>query len=192
MQTLHRLRRFRDLRAVSSGAWPPADGVPSPALVAPDQEERPAFLSRGFARSAAKRSTGAFPGSCLTPSWPSLARLGSRPAVSVALLGTGPESGAVQRGRQCQRAILFRLPRERDRLRDRVCRALLVRQTTAHPGDGRARHWQHGRQPVGMAACLPVCVVACSTRWPADRLPICLSACLPVRQSACPCQSPDR
>ena len=28
MQTLHRLWRFRDLRAVSPRAWPPADGVP--------------------------------------------------------------------------------------------------------------------------------------------------------------------
>jgi hypothetical protein len=36
MQTLHRLRRFRDLRAVSSGAWPPADGAPYPAQGAPE------------------------------------------------------------------------------------------------------------------------------------------------------------
>ena len=192
MQTLHRLRRFRDLRAVSSGAWPPADGVPSPSHGATDQEARPAFLSRGFARSAAKRSTGAFPGSCLTPSWPSLARLGSRPAVPTALVGTGPESGAVPRGRQCQRAIRFRLSRERARLPDRVCRPVLVRQILAHPADGRAHSWQHDRPPVGVAACLPVCVVACLPRWPADSLPVYLSACLHVWQSACPCPSPDR
>ena len=61
MQTLHRLRRFRDLRAVSPGARPPADGVPSPALVAPDQEARPAFPN---------------------PSWPTFA-VGLRPAVPV-------------------------------------------------------------------------------------------------------------
>jgi hypothetical protein len=170
MQTLHRLRRFRDLRAVSSGAWPPADGVPSPALVAPDQEARPAFPN---------------------PSWPTFA-VGSRPAVPVALVGTGPESGAVPRGQQRQRAIRFRLSRERDRLPDRVCRAALVRQTVAYPGDGPARLRQHGCLPVGVAACLLVCAVACLPRWPADRMPVCMSACLPVWQSACPCPSPVR
>lgn len=171
MQTLHRLRRFRDLRAVSPGAWPPADGVPSPALVAPDQEARPAFPN---------------------PSWPSLARLGSRPAVHDAHIGTGPESGAVPRGRPCQRAIRFRLSRERDCLPDRVCRAALVRQTMAHPGDCPAHHWQHACPPVGMSACLPVCVVACLPRWPADSLPVCMAACLHVWQTACRCPSPDR
>ena len=190
MQTLHRLRRFRDLRAVSSGAKPPADGVPSPLPAATDQEARPAFLSRGFARSAAKRSTGAFPGSCLTPSRPAFA-VGLRPAAPATLAGTGPESGAVPRGRQRQRAIRFRLPRERARLPDRVCRAALVRQTS-HPGDGPAHAWQHDRPPVGVAACLPVCVVACLPRWPADSLPVCMSACLHVWQSACRCPSPDR
>ncbi len=171
MQTLHRLRRFRGLRAVSPGAWPPADGVPSPALVAPDQEVRPAFPN---------------------PSWPSLARLGSRPAVPDAHIGTGPESGAVPRGRPCQRAIRFRLSRERDRLPDRVCRAALVRQTMAHPGDCPAHAWQHACPPVGVAACLPVCMVACLPGWPADSLPNGMSACWPVWQSAYRCPSPDR
>jgi hypothetical protein len=170
MQTLHRLRRFRDLRAVSPGAWPPADGVPSPALVAPDQEERPAFPN---------------------PSRPTCA-VGLRPAVSVALIGTGPESGAVPRGHPCPRAIRFRLSRERDCLPDRVCRALLVRQTTAHPGDGPAYQWQHDRPPVGVAACLPVCAAACLPGWSAGRLPICMSACWHVWQSACVCPSPVR
>ena len=177
MQTLHRLRRFRDLRAVSPGARPPADGAPSPALVPPDQEARPAFLSRGSARSAA--------------SWPTFA-VGSRPAVPVAHVGTGPGSGAVPRGRPCQRAIRFRRSRERDRLPGRVCRAALVRQTLAHSGDGRAHARQHDRPPVGMAACLPVCAVACLPGWPAASLPDCMSACLPVWQSACRCPSPDR
>lgn len=171
MQTLHRLRRFRDLRAVSPGAWPPADGVPSPLPAATDQEARPAFPN---------------------PSRPSLARLGSRPAVTVALIGTGPESGTVPRGRPCQRAIRFRLSRERDLLPDRVCRAALVRQTMAHPGDGPAHARQHACPPVGVAACLPVCVVACLPGWPADSPAVCLSASLPVRQSASPCPSPDR
>ena len=171
MQTLHRLRRFRDLRAVSPGARPPADGVPSPALVAPDQEARPAFPN---------------------PSWPSLARLGSRPAVPDAHIGTGPESGAVPRGRPCQLAIRFRLSRERDCLPDRVCRAALVRQTMAHLGDSLAHHWQHACPPVGVAACLPVCMVACLPRWPADSLHVCMSACLHVWPSACRCPSPDR
>ena len=167
MQTLHHLRRFRDLRAVSPGVWPPADGVPSPALAAPDQEERPAFPN---------------------PSRPSLARLGSRTAVLVALIGTGPESGAVPLGRPRQRAIRFRLPRERDRRPDRVCRAALVRQTLAHLGDGPARHQQHGRPPVDVAACLPICVNACPLGWSAGRLPVCMSA----RLHACLCLSPDR
>ena len=170
MQTLHRLRRFRDLRAVSSGAWPPADGVPSPALAAPDQEERPAFPN---------------------PSRPTCA-VGLRPAAPVALIGTGPESGAVPRGHPCQRAIRFRLSRERDCLPDRVCRALLVRQTVAHSGDGPTRHWQHGRPPVGGTACLPVCVVACLPGRSADRMPICMSACLHAGLSACLGPSPDR
>ena len=190
MQTLHRLRRFRDLRAVSSGAKPPADGVPSPLPAATDQEARPAFLSRGFARSAAKRSTGAFPGSCLTPSRPAFA-VGLRPAAPATLAGTGPESGAVPRGRQRQRAIRFRLPRERARLPDRVCRAALVRQTS-HPGDGPAHAWQHDRPPVGVAACLPVCALTCLPGWQADRLAVCLSGSLPDWQSACLCPSPDR
>lgn len=170
MQTLHRLWRFRDLRAVSPGAWPPADGAPSPALAAPDQEERPAFPN---------------------PSRPTYA-VGLRPAVPAALVGTGPESGAVPRCHPCQRAIWFSLPRERDRLPDRVCRAALVRQTVAHPGDGPARHWQHDRPPVGEAACLPVCAVARVTGGSASRMPICIGACLPARLSACVCPSPDR
>ena len=171
MQTLHRLRRFRDLRAVSPGAWPPADGVPSPALVAPDQEVHPVFQN---------------------PSWPSLARLGSRPAIPVALTGTGPGSGAVPRGRPCQRAIRFRLSRERDGLPAPVCRAALVRQTVAHPGDGPARRWPHDRPPIGVAACLSVCAVACLSGWSAGGLPVCMSACLHVWQSARLCPSPDR
>lgn len=170
MQTLHRLRRFRDLRAVSPGAWPPADGVPSPSLGATDQEARPAFPN---------------------PSWPTFA-VGLRLAVPAALTGTGPESGAVPRGRPCQRAIRFRLSRERDSLPDRVCRAALVRQTVAHPGDCRARHRQHDRTPVGVAACRPACAMACLPGWPADSLPVCMSACMLGWQSACLCPSPDR
>lgn len=162
MQTLHRLRRFRDLRAVSLGAWPPADGVPIPALVAPDQEERPAFPN---------------------PSWPTCA-VGLLPAVPAALIGTGPESGAVPRGRQRQRAIRFRLSRERANLPDRVCRAVLVRQTAVHLGDGRL--------PVGMSACLPVCAVAYPPGWPAARMPVCMFARLHAGQSACLCPLPDR
>jgi hypothetical protein len=169
MQTLHRLRRFRDLRAVSSGAWPPADGVP--------------------VRCAASEWEGALP----LPNLPKPTfAVGSRPAVPVVLIGTGPESGAVPRGRQAQRAIRFRLSGERDRLPDRICRAALVRQTTAHPGDGPARHWQRDCPPVGVAACLPVYAMACRTGWPAGSLPVCMPACLHARQSACRCPSPDR
>ena len=169
MQTLHLLRRFRDLRAVSSGAWPPADDVP--------------------VRCAASEWKGALP----LPNHPKPTfAVGSRPAGAVALPGTGPESGAVPRGRQHQRAIRFSLSRERDRLPDRVCRTALVRQTMAHPGDCPAHHWQYACPPVGMAACLPVRALACLPRWPADSLPVCMSACLHVWQSACRCPSPDR
>lgn len=169
MQTLHRLRRFRDLRAVSSGAWPPADGVP--------------------VRCVASEWKGALP----LPNLPKpTCAVGLRPAVPVALIGTGPESGAVPRGRQGQRAIRFHLSRGRDRLPDRVCRTLLVRQTTAHPGDSRAHHRQHGRPPVGVAACLPVCAVACLPGWSADPMPVCMSASLHARQFACLCPSPVR
>ena len=165
MQTLHRLRRFRDLRAVSPGARPPADGVP--------------------VRCGASEWKGALP----LPNLPKPTyAVGLRPAVPAALIGTGPESGAVPRGRQGQRAIRFRLSRERDHLPDRVCRALLVRQTTVHAGDGRARHRQHDCPPVGVAAYLPVCAVACLPGWSAGRMPVCMSACLP----ACLCPSPDR
>ena len=169
MQTLHRLRRFRDLRAVSWGAWPPADGVP--------------------VRCVASEWKGALP----LPNLPKPTRaVGLRPAVPVALIGTGPGSGAVPRGRQRQRAIRFHLSRGRDRLPDRVCRTLLVRQTTAHPGDSRARHRQHDRPPVGVAACLPVCAVACLPGWSADPMPVCMSASLHARQFACLCPSPVR
>jgi hypothetical protein len=170
MQTLHRLRRFRDLRAVSPEAAPPADGVP--------------------VRCGASEWKGALP----LPNHPkpSLTRLGSRPVVPIALLGAGPESGAVPQRRPRQRAIRFRLSRERDRLPDRVCRAALVRQMAGHSGDGRAHAWQHDRLPVGAAACLPVCALACLPGWPADRLVVCLSARLHVWQSACRCPSPDR
>ena len=170
MQTLHRLRRFRDLRAVSPGAWPPADGVP--------------------VRCGASEWKGALPLPNLPK--PSLARLGLRPADAVALAGSVPESGAVPRGRQRQRAIRFRLSQEWDRLPDRVCRTLLVRQTVAHLGYGPARHWQHGRSPVGVAVCLPVCAAARSLGWPADPMPVCMSASLHAWQSACLCPSPVR
>ena len=170
MQTLHRLRRFRDLRAVSSGAWPPADGVP--------------------VRCGASEWKGALPLPNLPK--PSLAGLGSRPADAATLIGTGPESGAVPRGRPCQRAIRFRLSRERDCLPDRVCRAGLVRQTVVHSGDSPARRWQHGRPPVGVAACLPVCATACLPGWFAGCMPVCMSACLRAWQSASLCPSPDR
>lgn len=169
MQTLHRLRRLRDLRAVSPGAKPPSDGVP--------------------VRCAASKWKGALP----LPNLPKPTfAVGSRPAAAAALIGTGPGSGAVPRGCRCRQAIRFRLSRERDRLSDRVCRVVLVRQTMAHPGDGSAHAWQHDRPPLGVAACLPVSAVTRSTRWPAGRLPICPPACLPVWQSACLYPSPDR
>ena len=168
MQTLH--LRFRDLRAVSPGAWPPADSVP--------------------VRCAASEWKGDLPLPNLPK--PGLTRLGSRPAGSVAPLGTGPGSGAVPRGRQRQRATRFRASLVGDALPDRVCRAVLVRQTVARPGDGPARHWQHDCPPVGVAACQPVCAAACMPGWQADRLAVCLPTCSHVWPSACPCPSPDR
>jgi hypothetical protein len=131
MQTRHRLWRFRDLRAVSPGARPPADGVP--------------------VRCAASEWKGALP----LPNLPrSTCAVGLRPAVAAAPIGTGPESGAVPRGHQFQRAIRFHLSRERDCLSDLVCRAVLVRQTFAHSGDGRTRHRRHDRMQVCKSACL--------------------------------------
>ena len=169
MQTLHRLRRFRDLRAVSSGARPPADGVP--------------------VRCVASEWKGTLP----LPNFPKpTCAVGLRPAVTAALIGTGPESGAVPRGRPCQRAIRFRASHVGDALPDRVCRAVLVRQTVAHLGDGPARHRLHDRPPVGVAACLPVCAVACLHGWSAGRMPICMSACWHAELSACLCPSPVR
>ena len=176
MQTLHRLRRFRDLRAVSSGAQPPADGVPSPALAAPDQEARPAFPN---------------------PSWPTFA-VGLRLAVSATLAGTGPESGAVPRGRPRQRAIRFRLSLERARLPYRVCRATLVRQTSSMSAclavymSDRRHGPLPGSLPGGRAACLPSCTLACRTGWQGAYMPVYMSACLHTWQSACLCPSPDR
>lgn len=89
-----------------SGEEPPADGVP--------------------VRCAASEWKGALPLPNLHK--PTFA-VGWRPAVPVALIGTDPESGAVPRGRQHQRAIRFRLSQERDSLPDRVCRTALLRQS---------------------------------------------------------------
>ncbi len=167
MQTLH--LRFRDLRAILFGV--PPSRWPTPSM-------RRASTWKG------------------APPLPNLPKptfaVGLRPAVTAALIGTGPESGADPRGRPCQRAIRFRLSRERDRLPDRVCRAVLVRQTVAHSGDGPARHRQHDCPPVGGAACLPVCAVVCLPGWSACRMPICMSACWHAWRSACLCPSPDR
>lgn len=167
MQTLH--LRFRDLRAILLGV--PPSRWPTPSM----------------------RGASTWKGALPLPNLPKpTCAVGLRPAVPAALIGTGPESGAVPRGRQRQRAIPFRLARGRARLPDPVCRAVLARQTLAHPGDGRAHAWQHDRPPVGVGACLPVCARACWTGRPVDRLAACLPACLPVRQSACLYPSPVR
>ena len=167
MQTLH--LRFRDLRAILLGV--PPSRWPTPSM----------------------RRASTWKGALPLPNLPKpTCAVGLRPAVPVALIGTGPESGAVPRGRPCQRAIRFHLSRGRDSLPDRVCRALLVRQITAHPGDGPAHHWQHDRPPVGVAACLPVCAVARLPGGSAGRMPICMSACLHAGLSACLCPSPNR
>ena len=167
MQTLHLW--FRDLRAILLGV--PPSRWPTPSM----------------------RGASTWKGALPLPNLPKpTCAVGLRPAVPVILIGPGPLSGAVPRGRQHQRAIRFRASRVGDALPDRVCRAALVRQTVAHPGNGRVHRWQHDRLPVGMVACLPVCALACLTGWPADRLPVCLTARLPVWQSACLCPSPDR
>ena len=181
MQTLH--LRFRDLRAILLGV--PPSRWPTPSM------QRASTWKGALVRTR-------------TPTLPNHPKptcaVGLRPAGVYALVGTGPGSGAVPRGDQRQRAIRFHLSRGRDRLPDRVCRAVLVRQTACHPGDGPARHRQHDRPPVGVAACLPVCAVACLPGRSADPMPVCMSsrlharqsACLPVWQSACLCPSPDR
>ena len=167
MQILH--LRFRDLRTIFLGVSP--SRWPTPSM----------------------RSASTWKGALPLPNLPKpTCAVGLRPAVLVALIGTGPESGAVPQGRQRQRAIRFRLPRGRGRLPDRVCRASLVRQTFAHPGDGPAHHWQHDCPPVGRTACLPVSAAACPPRWPASSMPVCMSACWHAGHSACFCPSPDR
>ncbi len=166
MQTLH--LRFRDLRAILLGETP--SRWPTPSM----------------------RGASTWKGALPLPNLPKpTCAVGLRPAAPAALIGTGPESGAVPRGRPRQRAIRFRLSRERDCLPDRVCRAVLVRQTLAHPVDGRAHHWQHDCPPVGDAACLPACAMAFLPGWPAGRMPVCMSACLHAWQAACLCPSPD-
>lgn len=167
MQTLH--LRFRGLRAILLGVSP--SRWPTPSM----------------------RGASTWKGALPLPNLPKPTyAVGLRPAVPVALIGTGPESGAVPRGRQRQQAIRFRASRVGDALPDQVCRALLVRQTVAHSDDGPARQWQHDRPPVGGAACLPVCAVACLPGWSAGRMPICMSACLHAGLSACLCPLPDR
>ena len=169
MQTLHSLRSFRDLRAILLGV--PPSRWPTPSM----------------------QHASTWKGAPPLPNLPKpTCAVGLRAAAPVALIGTGPGSGAVPRGRPCQRAVRFHLSRERDRLPDRVCRAKLVRQTAGHSGDGPARHRQHGRPPVGVAACLPVCALACPTGWSADCLPVCMSARLHAWQFVCLCPSPDR
>ena len=167
MQTLH--LRFRDLRAILLGV--PPSRWPTPSM----------------------RGASTWKGALPLPNLPKpTCAVGLRPAVPVALIGTGPESGAVPRGRQRQRVIRFRASPVGDALPDRVCRALLVRQTAAHLGDVPAHAWQHDRSPVGVAACLHVCAVACLPGCPAGCMPICMSACLHAWPSACLCLSPDR
>jgi hypothetical protein len=168
MQTLHRLR-FRDLRTILLGV--PPSRWPTPSM----------------------RRASTWKGALPLPNLPKpTCAVGLRPAVPVTLIGTGPESGAVPRVRQGQRAIRFNLSRVRDRLPDRVCRALLVRQTLALLGDSPAHHWQHDCTSVGNAACLSVSAAACLPGSPADSLPICMSACLPAWHAACLCPSPVR
>ena len=167
MQTLH--LRFRDLRAILLGV--PPSRWPTPSM----------------------RGASTWKGALPLPNLPKpTCAVGLRPAVPVTLIGTGPESGAVPRVRLGQRAIRFHLSRGRDSLPDRVCRALLVRQTAAHLGDVPAHARQHDCPPVGGAACLPVSAAACLPGWSSGRMPICMSACLHAGLSACLCPSPDR
>jgi hypothetical protein len=167
MQTFH--LRFRGLRAILLGV--PPSRWPTPSM----------------------RGASTWKGALPLPTLPKLtSAIGLRPDVPAALAGSVPESGVVPRGRPCQRAIRFRLSRERASLPDRVCRSALVRQTVAHPDDGPAHHWRHDRPPVGWTACLPVCAVASLPGWSAGRMPVCMSACMHVQQSACLCPSSDR
>ena len=167
LQTLH--LRFRDLRAILLGV--PPSRWPTPSM----------------------RRASTWKGALPLPNLPKpTCAVGLRPAVPVALIGTGPESGAVPRGRQRLRAIRFHLSRERDRLPDRVCRGALVRQTLAHSGDGRAHARQNDCPPVGAAACLTVCAAVCLPGWPADSPAVCMPASSPVWQSACSCPLPVR
>lgn len=174
MQTSAHLRFGSTLRAVSPGAMPPADGVP--------------------VRCGASGWKGALP----LPNLPKpTCAVGLRPAAPVALIGTGPGSGAVPRGRPCQRGIWFRLAREWAGLPDPVCRAARDLQIVSLPAcrvgclSDQLHGPLRGRRPDGQSACLPFDVEACRTGRHAAYLPGCLSARAPVRQSACSCPSPD-
>ena len=186
MQTLHRLRRFRDLRAILLGV--PPSRWPTPSM----------------------RRASIWNGAPPLPNLPkpSLTRLGSRPAAAVALIGTGPGSGAVPRGRPCQRGALasgwFRLSQERDRLPDPVCRALLVRQTRAllHSCPAARHVAERGRgggaPPRSEALADARVPVPAVLGHPSQRFgaqwgePGRMDPRRHVRRSACLCPSPDR
>ena len=80
---------LRDLRAISSGFHPGRRPTPSQPAAAIWKGAQPLPIL-GSARSAAKRSPGAFPGSCFTHPSPTLA---------VGLLSTAPRGG--MRGDPC-------------------------------------------------------------------------------------------
>jgi hypothetical protein len=144
MQTLHSLRSFRDLRTISlelrPSRWPTRSA-------APKWETAPPLPPQGSARSAAKRSPGAFPGSCLTPLRPTCA-VGWRTAPTrrqfnpdTPLLGAGLLTALWKRWPQND-AQCGPVPRQ-------VCRAALVRKTTGAafvpPSPTRLGSWQELR-----------------------------------------------
>ena len=171
MQTLHSLRSLLDLRAIFLGRSPSR------------------WPTRSMQAASKWETLYALP----NPLRPSLAWLGLRADAVARLIGTGPESGAVPRGRQHQRAIRFWASLVGEALPDRVCRTSFVPQTAT--GDlpslcCGARRADHQLLPaclrVGMAACLPARMAACQRGSLHGRSPARMSARQAARRLSWP------
>lgn len=182
MQTLHRLRRFRDLRA------PPTASpirrrvrrirkrVPPSCPGAPPIRQRNAPLER-FREAASPHPGQALRGfdrapQSLTPSLELAPRAGRFREVACA---SGRSSSACpESGTGCR--IGFAALRLSGKLRP------IPPMVPRMPGS----------MATCLAASLHVCVPVCSPGWSAGRIAVCMSACRHAWQTACLCPSPDR
>jgi hypothetical protein len=170
MQTLHRLRRFRDLRAVSSGAGPPPTASPVRCACASDQEARlplPNLPGQPSRLDCAPLS--------LSPSLELAPRAGRFREVVRASGRSG--SACPESGTGC-----------------RIGFAALRLSGKPWPILAMAPRITGSMPPACRRGCMSACLRGGLLARMASRrrLPVCLSACLHVWQSACPCPSPDR